>query len=203
LVKALGDRRANIRTEAARTLGELRVSAPSVLKGLAAALRDSDPHVVFEAVKALGDIGAPSPDVIAGLVNLLGNANSLFCGWAIFALQSIGSFDQSVHNAVRQVATGTFSFPAKQPSGYGDDYEYWCQSYEDAERHHKENRQLAVELLSRIPAEPMVQEAMGIDDAATHSQRGGPTNPHMVQRCGPDGISDTAPASLVPCASGS
>jgi hypothetical protein len=160
LAQALGDRRDNIRAEAARALGELRVAAPSVLKGLAAALRDSDPHVVFEAVKALGDIGAPSPDVIAGLVNFLGNANSLFCGWAIFALQSIGSFDQSVHDAVRQVATSTFSFPGKPPSGYGDDYDYWWESYHNAERHHKENRQLAVDLLSRIPVEPMVQEAM-------------------------------------------
>lgn len=57
-------------------------------------------------------------------------------------------------------ATSAFSFPAKQPSGYGDDYEYWCQSYADAERRHQANRQQAVELLCRIPVEPMVQEAL-------------------------------------------
>jgi len=159
LAKALGDRRKNIRAEAARALGEFRVAAPSVLKGLAAALRDSDPNVVFQVTGALEEIGAPSPEVLAGLVHLLdGNAGS--CGWALHALRRIGAFDQSVHNAVRQVANSTFSFPAKQPNGYGDDYEWWRQGYENAERLQKANREQAVELLSWIPVEPMVQEAI-------------------------------------------
>jgi hypothetical protein len=160
LVQGLCDRNEYVRREAARALGELRVAAPSVLKGLAAALRDSDPTVVCEATTALGDIGAPSPEVLASLVHCLGDVNSSACGWALLALQKIGAFDQAVHDAVRQVATSTFSFAAEQPSGYGDEYEYYWQRYHDAERHHNANRQLAVELLTRTPVERIVQEAM-------------------------------------------
>ncbi len=160
LVQGLCDRNEYVRREAARALGELRVAAPSVLKGLAAALRDLDPTVVCEAMNALGDIGAPSPEVLAGLVHCLGDVNSSACGWALLALQKIGAFDQTVHDAVRQVATSTFSFAAEQPSGYGDDYEYYWQRCRDAERRHNANRQEAVDLLTRIPVERIVQEAM-------------------------------------------
>jgi hypothetical protein len=110
LVQVLCDRNEYVRREAARALGELRVAAPSVLKGLAAALRDSELTVVCEAMSALGDIGAPAPEVLAGLVHFLGDVNSSSCVWALLALQKIGAFDQAVHDAVRQVATSTFSF---------------------------------------------------------------------------------------------
>ncbi len=160
LVQGLCVRNEYVRREATRALGELRVAAPSVLKGLAAALRDSDPTVVCEATTALGDIGAPSPEVLAGLVHCLGDVNSSACGWALLALQKIGAFDQTVHDAVRHVATSSFSFAGEQPSGYGDDYEEYWQRYHDAERRHNANRQEAVELLTRIPVERIVQEAM-------------------------------------------
>ena len=160
LVQVLCERNEYVRREAARALGELRVAAPSVLKGLAVALRDSDLAVVCEAMSALGDIARPSPEVLAGLVHFLGDVNSPSCGWALLALQKIGAFDQAVHDAVRRVATSTFSFAAEQPSGYGDDYEYYWQRYHDAERHHNANRQQAVELLTQIPVEPWYQEAM-------------------------------------------
>ncbi len=94
------------------------------------------------------------------MVHRLGDVNSPFCGWALLALQKIGAFDQAVHDAVRQVATSTFSFPGEPPSGYGDDYGYWWESYHHAERRHKENRQQAAKLLMEISMGPIVQEAI-------------------------------------------
>jgi hypothetical protein len=88
--QVLSDRRAEMRAEAARTLGALAPAAAAALPDLVAALDDGDDEVRTAAAYAIGKLGAQPEMVVPALVDRLEDANDLTAAAAALAIAQFG-----------------------------------------------------------------------------------------------------------------
>lgn len=100
LVKALGDKRADVRNEAAVTLTEI---GPSVVTAVGAVLTAKDPLVRLKACNVLGEIGIAAASAVPGLQLRLSDENELVVRAAISALGDIRSEPASVVPALNSL----------------------------------------------------------------------------------------------------
>ena len=76
LVNALHDTNASVRSQAARSLGQLGQTSPEVIAALLGALHDADADVCFQAAGSLGQLRQASSEVVTALLGALHDADA-------------------------------------------------------------------------------------------------------------------------------